>query len=91
MGTTREFFNFCGLLILVIIKLPFIGLAKLWKHGFVKMVTILMLLYVSAIHFICLDLHNILEWSMDSRGAFTAGILFIIGLSYLSQVLDKKG
>lgn len=90
MENIREFFNLCGLVILVIFKLPFIGLAKLWRHGFVKMFTILLCLYIASIHFICLDLQNILEWSVDSRGAFTAGILFIIGLSYLSQVMDKK-
>lgn len=90
METIREFFNFCGLVILVIIKLPFIGLAKLWKHGFVKMVTILLCLYIASIHFIYLDLHDILEWQTDSRRDFTVGILFIIGLSYLIQVVDKK-
>ena len=90
METIREFFNFCGLVILVIFKLPFIGLAKLWKHDFVKMVTILLCLYIASIHFICLDLHNILEWQIYSRGAFTVGILFIIGLSYLIQVVEKK-
>ena len=92
MGTIKEFFELVMIIIwTVLFVMPSKGLAWLWRKDFVRTVVVLMIIYIASIQFICQDLQNVLIWSIESRGYFTLGILIILGMSYLSTVLVKKG
>ena len=85
-GSVKEFFELVMIILFAIfIKAPYLGIKYIVTNKFVQMVAVLLILYISAIQFICLDLQNVLIWPVESRGYFTLGILFIIGLSYFES------
>lgn len=80
LGSVREFFELCWLILLALIKLPLNGIIWLFKNKHIRIFIFCMALFLGSVEFVTLDLQNVLYWGKeDKMGLALVTILIILG------------